>query len=75
MLQLIKDFILNLKLAKNLTNKQTIKQKKVVPHHVGPKFSCWSMVERYKRFAPRQFPPQGSFFFFAPYYVQVEFTR
>ena len=28
MLQLIKDFILNLKLAKNLTNKQTIKQKK-----------------------------------------------
>ena len=75
MLQLIKDFILNLKLAEKCHKETNNQTKKVVPHHVGPKFSCWSMVERYKRFPPGQFPPPGSFFFFPPYYVRVEFTR
>ena len=75
MLQLIKDFILNLKLAEKSHKETNNQTKKVVPHHVGPKFSCWSMVERYKCFPPRQFPPQESFFFFTPCYVRVEFTH
>ena len=32
--------------SKKIKTNEQQKKKTVVPHHVGPKFGCWSMVER-----------------------------